>query len=153
MNYCGGSMQIFFFILYLLTIIFILFAEHKESKDALFWAVLATILPFVGFILYLIFSSTLAIKLTSKIRTKRLKPYVNDIKHNQVDFNSLDLTDLSQEDREVIHFNYVYNNSFLASYDSYMIFTDGKSHYEKLFKDISEAKDSIYVLFYTIHHD
>ena len=52
-----------------------------------------------------------------------------------------------------MHFNAVYNGSEVTHYRDASLFTSGKSHYERLFKDIRSAKKCIYVEFYTIHHD
>lgn len=41
----------------------------------------------------------------------------------------------------------------MTCYDTYRLFINGESHYRALFQDIKQAKECIYVLFYTIHHD
>ena len=52
-----------------------------------------------------------------------------------------------------MQFNSNYNNSPVTCYDTYRLFINGESHYRALFQDIKQAKECIYVLFYTIHHD
>lgn len=52
-----------------------------------------------------------------------------------------------------MRFNATYNNSKITCYDSAELFTTGESHYRALFQDIREAKECIYIEFYTIQHD
>ena len=60
---------------------------------------------------------------------------------------------LSAEDEQVMHFNFIYNQSEITCYDNAVVFTGGKQHYTQLFADIASAKETIYIEFYTIHHD
>ena len=41
----------------------------------------------------------------------------------------------------------------LTSCDDVQIYTNGEGHYRQLFADIQNAKECIYIEFYTIHHD
>lgn len=139
------------FITYILMILGVIFIERKKPTEALLWVTVLICLPYLGALLYLIFGSTFAIKLTSKVRKMRLDksmhllPAVRKV-HIQSDT-------LTETDQRVVHFNSVYNQSRLTSYDTSEIFTCGKDHYAALFRDIKSAKECIYVEFYTIHHD
>ena len=137
-------------VIYILTIIAIIFIERKRPTEALFWVLVVTLIPYVGLVLYLIFGDTLAIKITTYFRKKRLRRDVPLIIKEDETLNNITLSD---EDKEVINFNYKYNKSKLTSYDDYQFFTNGKSHYEQLYNDIDNARDCIYVEFYTIHND
>ena len=66
---------------------------------------------------------------------------------------SLDESQLSESDIQVIQFNTVYNASELTSYEKADFYIDGKSHYTQLFQDLENAKQCIFIEFYTIHHD
>ena len=137
--------------LYLIFILIVIFLERKRPTEALLWVLILICLPYVGIVLYLIFGSTMAIKLTSHFRHKRLSKCKND----RINKPTNDVIDFpaSEEDMQVAYFNYRYNNARLTSYNSYDFYLDGKSHYEKLFEDINNATECIYVEFYTIHHD
>lgn len=52
-----------------------------------------------------------------------------------------------------MRFNATYNDAPVTCYDDYRLFTSGEAHYRGLFQDIKEAKENIYVLFYTIQND
>ena len=125
--------------------------ERKRPTEALFWVVVTICIPYVGLVLYLVFGSTLPIKMTAKIRAKRLKK--SNLKFDNVELNSYDDIKVSEEDKEVLKFNYTYSKSKLTSFDNLEFFTDGRSHYNKLFEDIKNAKECIYIEFYTIHND
>lgn len=138
------------FAIYIASIIAVIFLERKKPVEALLWVVIMVLLPYVGTILYLIFGSTLSIRLTAYIRGKRLGD--GKIFHQEENIK-MNKDEISAEDIQVMKFNYVYNGSTVTCYDDAEIFTDGESHYRKLFEDIKQAQDCIYVEFYTIHND
>lgn len=60
-------------IIYISLILMVVFVERKHPTEALLWVVIMICLPYLGTILYLIFGSTVAIKLTAFIRRKKLQ--------------------------------------------------------------------------------
>lgn len=139
--------------IYIITILAIIFLEKKRPTETILWVTIVVCIPYVGIILYLIFGSTLAIKLTSYVRKKRLKEYYpNTIKNTDINKQINELP-ISNEKKEVMKFNNIYNNSDLRAYDKIDVYTNGMDHYKQLFEDIKNAKECIYVEFYTIHHD
>ena len=138
-------------IIYIVTILAIIFVERKSPTEAMLWVLVVVCLPYVGLILYLVFGSTAAIKITAAVRGRRLDKRLDVIP--LVHKTPVSDETVSDEDREVIRFNSVYNKSELTSYQSIDLLPDGESHYRKLFADIQEARECIYIEFYTIHHD
>ena len=136
---------------YILTILCVVFLERKSPTEALLWVLVLICLPYVGMILYLVFGSTMGIKITAYVRKKRLK--LHHLCPDQKAVLNLDGKPLSEEDRQVIRFNTAYNNSRLTCYRDIRIFTTGKDHYHQLFADIAATKTCIYIEFYTIHSD
>ena len=57
---------------YIASILAVLFFERKNPPEALLWVLVRVCLPYVGLLLYLVFGSTVAIKLTARNRRKRL---------------------------------------------------------------------------------
>ncbi len=143
-------LKVILLIIYIATILAVIFAERKNPTEALFWVIVMICIPYLGVILYLVFGSTTAIKLTSVLRRKKLSKRLPSAKAQQ---DMLSGQHFSEEDLQVMQFNANYNNSPVTCYDDYRLFITGEAHYRALFKDIKEAKESIYVLFYTIHHD
>ena len=136
--------------IYVATILGVVFVERKNPTEALLWVLIVTCIPYLGLVLYLVFGSTLSIKLTAAFRRKRLAKRMPTAKAAP-DF--LAGQQISDQDRQVIQFNHTYNNSPVTCYDDYQLLTSGEAHYRALFSDIKQAKECIYVLFLTIHHD
>lgn len=143
-------LKIILLIIYIATILAVIFIERKKPTEAMLWVLVMVCIPYLGVLLYLVFGSTTAIKLTSVVRRKRLSKRLPAANAPQ---DLLTGQNFSDEDLQVMQFNANYNNSPVTCYDDYKLFINGESHYRALFADIKEAKESIYVLFYTIHHD
>ena len=137
------------FCIYIMLILVVIFVERKRPTEALLWVVIMICLPYVGSLLYLIFGSTLAIKLTAAFRRKKL----NRQAHVLHEIKTLDIDVLSDVDLEVMRFNELYNQSPLTCLDSACFYIDGRSHYTQLFEDLNKAQKNIFIEFYTIHHD
>lgn len=143
-------LKIILLILYIATILVVIFWERKNSTEAMLWVLVMVCIPYAGMLLYLIFGSTTAIKLTSVFRRKRLSRRLPAAEKPR---DLLTGQKFSEEDLQVMQFNANYNNSPVTCYDDHQVFITGEAHYRALFQDIKEAKENIYVLFYTIHHD
>ena len=137
-------------LIYVSTILAVIFLERKNPTEALLWVLVMVCMPFFGVLLYLIFGSTTAIKLTAALRRKRMSQRLPAARAPE---DLLAGQQFSEEDLQVIQFNSTYNNSPVTCYDDYRLYTSGEAHYQALFQDIKAAKENIYVLFYTIHHD
>lgn len=66
-------LKIILLLLYIATILAVVFVEQKKPANALLWVLVVVCMPYVGVLLYLIFGSTAAIRLTSVLRRKRLQ--------------------------------------------------------------------------------
>ena len=137
-------------ILYISLILAVIFLERKTPVEALLWVLVLVCLPYVGVVLYLVFGSTMAIKLTTYVRKRRLQKLQPASAPPTADLTGMPLSD---EDQPVVHFHAAYNDSELTSYTDAQLFITGESHYRQLFADIRAAKRCIHVEFYTIHHD
>lgn len=145
-------LQLILFFIYIVMILTVIFVERKRPTEALLWVVIMICIPYLGTVLYLIFGSTVAIKLTSVIRSKKLKDQPYHVEQLPK-ASYLDENKLSESDLQVVRFNAVYNMSRLTCYENAEFLTDGKSHYTRLFQDLADARKCIFVEFYTIHHD
>lgn len=143
-------LKIILLILYIATILAVIFWERKNPTEAMLWVLVMVCIPYAGMLLYLIFGSTTAIKLTSVFRRKRLSRRLPAAEKPR---DLLTGQKFSEENLQVMQFNANYNNSPVTCYDDHQVFITGEAHYRALFQDIKEAKENIYVLFYTIHHD
>ncbi|MCC8073762.1 MAG: PLDc N-terminal domain-containing protein [Clostridiales bacterium] len=141
-------------VIYIFLPISVIFIEQKNPSEAVAWVIVLLLLPFVGAFIYMIFGSTLTIKITYNVRTKLLKKrYLNSVNSNNLVSGNLQDCKFSNEQNQVAKFNKNYNNSVLTFYDEKEIFTTGKEHYESLFNDLENAKESIHIQYYTVHND
>ena len=142
--------QVILLLIYIATILGVLFVERKRPTEALLWVLVVVCLPYLGLILYLIFGSTAAIKLTSLVRRSRIRRRLPAAAEPQ---QMTDSAQVSDTDLQIMRFNTTYNESPVTCYTDYRFLTSGEAHYRALFQDIKEARECIYVLFLTIHHD
>lgn len=136
--------------IYISLFLLVIFVEKRNPSEALLWILVLICFPYFGIILYLIFGSTFSIKLTAYHRNKKLASKKG---HQENPLTNISLDNLNETDKNVASFNAKYNNSTLTCYEDIKFLTSGKEHYQALFKDIKEAKECIYIEFYTIHND
>lgn len=72
--------KIILLIIYLALILGVVFLENKNPAEAILWVFVLICLPYLGAILYLVFGSTLNMKITRAIRKKKLMKlgYINN---------------------------------------------------------------------------
>lgn len=147
-------MRIVLLAIYLLLVISVIFLEHKKPVEAVMWVVILICLPYAGAVLYLVFGNTVSIRLTGWLRRTRCGRRFRQKALRLIDSPEPELpAGLSMNDEAVVRFNTTYNASPLTSYETSEFLTSGASHYVRLFEDIAAAKQSVYLEFYTIHHD
>lgn len=147
-------LKVILLFLYIVTILAVIFVERKNPTEAMLWVIVMVCIPYLGMLLYLVFGSTTAIKLTSFVRRRRLSKRIPASKASMdLLSDNFSCSLFSDADLQVMQFNVNYNNSTVTCYDDYELFISGETHYRALFRDIKEAKENIYVLFYTIHND
>lgn len=129
------------------------FIEHKKPVEALFWVMLITLLPVIGVVIYSIFGSTFRIKLHYFLRSRNLYQELQDA--FSYSFTELEActSELTETQRENIIFHKTYNNGEIAAYNQAEIITNATQKYEKLFSDLEQARQSLYVVYYAIHGD
>ena len=143
-------LKVILLIIYIALIISVLFMERKKPTEAILWVLVLILIPYAGVLLYIIFGSTMSIKITSFFRRKRLKEKEHLLMPSD---SAVADSGLSKEDLQVIRFNNVYNKCDLTSYNDISVYTCGVKHYEQLFEDIENAKNCIFIEYYTIHND
>ena len=60
----------------ILIILFTIFIEDKYLKENLFWILVLIFFPIIGFILFLVFGSSIGFKLKYHIRNKKIIKYL-----------------------------------------------------------------------------
>lgn len=145
------------FVLNILVILSILFLERKHPAEAALWTFVLILLPLVGIVLYLVLGSTMQIKITYWVRSKRLTDWHRQKVMEQLDqVNSIPLSqvpDQLQQAADLMYFNLTYCHALITEHNQIEQITSGKEKYDRLFQDIANAKSSIHIEYYGLHND
>lgn len=134
-------------IINLVLIMFMIFVEHKRLHRLAIWLLVLSLLPILGFIIYLLLGvgvikkkqKYLMITNTSRINKLNLKTNVCLINNN--------------ENKRIITFNAVNSNSLYLSNKNIDIFTNAQLLLYSIKQDFLKAKKSIYLLSYIFCDD
>lgn len=136
-----------------ITVFSIVFLEQKKPLDGLAWVLVVTLLPGLGMLLYLVFGSTIRIKIMYHIRQRDLTHDLDIIMQKADTVGECQLNSLDEVQQTNASFNHRYNHCQTVVYNSVDIITRGKEKYDRLFRDIKEARNSINILYYGFHND
>ena len=139
------------YIINLIAIFSLIFLEHKSPEETLIWIFVLILFPIVGILLYLSLCSTINIKNTYLKHDKVITSFYNDYLNNL----NIDLPSRYSSDtyKSMIDFNSNYSKSILTTHNKITQILSGKEKYERLFKDIENAKKSINIQYFSIQND
>ncbi|MDE5849828.1 MAG: cardiolipin synthase [Muribaculaceae bacterium] len=123
-------------------------SENKNPIRALSWTLALLFLPIVGVVFYLFFGRSLKGKamINRKVRRKLLE-------RSRPKQHSFERSRLSADQVRMIRLAQNLCHAPLDSNNSVEIFTDGRSKFDSLKKDIHEAKDFIFIQYYIYSDD
>lgn len=137
---------------FLLSLVMI-FLEKRKPENIIAWLTAMTLLPIIGFILYVIFGSGLSVRTRRMIKKKSISE--RDIIRNIEGIQTLDETRLDGillSDRELATLCYSYGSYPLPGNDI-KVFTNGKDKLDMLKQDLLNAKNSINIEYYIFADD
>lgn len=151
-------MQVLLNVVSLLNIFFILivvFFDKKKPESTLAWVLILFFVPYVGIILYIIFGEFFRFNIRKKERDKLLNDeQLHNIINRQIKYIE---NDKKLRNRykwaDLILMNSKNARSIVAFDNNIEIFNKASDKYDRLFKDISEAKESINISYYIIRKD
>lgn len=134
----------------------LIFLERKDPAATWAWLMVLTLIPFVGFILYLLLGQNLKKQKIFDTKTeddkilyrqslKQIKELETCKEDNSCKFDSLYQDSIQMH---LLSSHAVYTNNNHVD-----IFTDGKDKFNQLLKDINGAKNHIHLLYYIIKND
>lgn len=135
-----------------LIMVSMIFVERRRLTSVISWLTVVSLLPGLGFLIYIIFGSGLSIRvrrLISKYKLyesgydKQLRDYLNS---EQADKDSL------KDDEEIIKFC-LNSGSVLCPKNEVKIFTNGEDKLKALLSDIENAKETINIEYYIFADD
>ncbi|MDE6553656.1 MAG: cardiolipin synthase [Muribaculaceae bacterium] len=123
-------------------------SENKNPIRALSWTLALLFLPIVGVVFYLFFGRSLKGKamINRKVRRKLLE-------RSRPKQHSFERSRLSADQVRMIRLAQNLCHAPLDSNNSVEIFTDGRSKFDSLKKDIHQAKDFIFIQYYIYSDD
>lgn len=140
----------------ILLALLVIFWERRDAGASWAWLLVLFFLPVVGFCLYLLFGKSLR-KHRLFEWEDREKIGIEPILKRQLEqlaFNEFDFRNKSTYDnQDLIYMHLRGNESVLTENNHVDIFTDGKQKFDRLFKDIEEARDHIHIQYYIIKKD
>lgn len=134
----------------------LIFLERKDPAATWAWLMVLTLLPFFGFLLYLLFGQNLKKQKIFDTKTEDDKMLyrksLEQIKELE-DCKELDLCRYDSYYQESIQMHLHSSHSVYTENNYVDILTDGKAKFKKLIEDIESAKDHIHILYYIIKND
>lgn len=137
-------------IINIILIIFLIFFERRNPTTTWAWILILTVLPIVGFLIYLLFGQDLSYrKMFSKkiIDDEKKNAYINKITKNYIyDSNSL-------ENKDIIKMNFRNAKSLYTQMNDVKLYFDGKDKFNDLFEEIRNAEKFIHMEYYIVQSD
>jgi len=147
-------------VIIVINIIFIItaiFFERKKPVQALSWVLTLSLLPIVGFILYLLFGRTFRFK--SKkflLKCDKDKQYCQRL-YKTLDYACYDESEFKEpyniDVKQIIKLNINTSQSPFTNDNRVIIFTSAEDKYRELLQDIDAAKSSIHISYFIIQND
>ncbi len=126
-------------------IITAVFFERKKPVQALSWVITLSLLPVIGFILYLLLGRKSYKQYSHKVFKYSNKiPYGLDIKVPE--YSGENMKQLMRLNASTCRSAYTDNNAV-------EIYTSAQDKYRQLFKDLQEARESIHLLYFILQND
>lgn len=158
MSHIVTGFVLVFFIINFLFIIFVLFFERKESSRRFAWVLMLTFLPFVGMILYIVFSGHFFTKTKKMAMAKKhIEILIEPMLQDQLNFFKKPTTKLPNtvitQFENLVELNIKNARSPVTFTDSVKVYTTGKAKFTDLIEDLENAKESIYMQYFIIRYD
>jgi len=152
-------LTIFLSVLFILNFIFaiiILFLERRDASATWAWLLVLTFIPFLGFILYLIFGQNLTRK--KLFQWEDMKKIGNEhIIKEQIkllDEDRFQFEDSSTKKyKDLIYLQLVNNDAIFTQNNDMDIYIDGRDKFSALFQDLQTAQDHIHLQYYIFRDD
>lgn len=134
-------------IINLILIMFMIFVEHKRLHRLAIWLLVLSLLPILGFIIYILLGIGV-IKKKQKYLT-----IANNLRINKLNLKSNIKLINNNKNKKIITFNAINSNSLYLSNKNIDIFTNAQLLLKSIKQDFLRAKKSIYLLSYIFCDD
>ncbi|WP_426451559.1 cardiolipin synthase [Paenibacillus sp. S-38] len=144
------------FVLNVVSAVFVIFRERRDVGATWAWLLVLLFIPLLGFVLYLLFGQNL--RRDRLFQWEDLKELGIDrivgeqlaqMNTQQFEFRS----PAARANRDLIYMHLINNQALLTEDNRVDLFTDGGEKFERLFRDIEEAREYIHLQYYIIQND
>lgn len=166
MNDFFSYVLLFMNLLNIIFAIIVIFYERKNTGYTLAWLMVLALLPYVGFILYLVFgldarSHTFFNEkykqddIIYKEFIKLPESGVQNTESSMIPYEPTTfLTSTPREAiRDLLYLNCMAGYGTLTKYNEIELFNDGNKKFDSLIKDIEKAEDFIHIQYYIVRND
>lgn len=138
-------------ILNIIFIILLIFFERKDPTVTWAWLLILTLIPLLGFILYLFFG------LTPKKRKLFQRKQKADILNNKVQYSNFYLDEqkpfFNHLEQSIMRIGFKNELPAEMGYNQLKIYSNGQDKFDDLFQDLKNAKKFIHANYYIINDD
>ena len=134
----------------------LIFIDDKSSTATMAWIMVLFMLPVVGLVFYLIFSQNIARRQIFKMSEQEerdLDTVLGQQKQAVRDTLSKDVNDPLYKWKDLVTLNLDYADSLLTYNDSVELIFDGNEMFDRLCRDIEEARYTIKICYFIIKDD
>lgn len=136
--------------------IWTVFRSHRDIASTWAWLLVLSVFPVVGFILYMFIGRQLSSDEIFSIQDEQRKirdKYLAK-QHKLLQEHELLPTGIrNQRDRKLIDLFLSTNDSVVTFNNKVKIFTDGHDKFDSLINDINQARDHVFIEYYTFYAD
>ncbi|MDR2464939.1 MAG: cardiolipin synthase [Streptococcaceae bacterium] len=145
-----------FIIIQFFLAVFIIFRERKQTSATWSWIFVLTVIPVVGFFLYLLLGRGLSNTRLFDLKLQKEIASVETLRLEQEEFEKggkIKGNTGTVNPSRLIHLLTTEQNVIYANEATLTLFTDGQSKFERLIEDIEEASDHIHFQYYIFRMD
>ncbi len=139
-------------LLNIIFIILLIFFERRDPTATWGWLLVLTLIPILGFILYLFIGMT-----PKKRKLFRRKQYSDQQKNMSEERKTELLQEVEEQfeqlEKSIIRLGFEAKTTALVGYNDLKIYTHGREKFEDLFNDLKEAEKFIHANYYIIQDD
>ena len=126
----------------------IVFLEYQTTTSSWAWILVLFLIPYLGFILYLIFGRPIDREKIFPCSDEEKIRYQQNLLKRTVPYEITKNEQVIYKHRNLIELNFETDKSFLSKKNKIQIITDGKEKFRLLFEDIKNAKNYTYSILY-----
>ncbi|MBQ9931315.1 MAG: cardiolipin synthase [Firmicutes bacterium] len=152
----GISYVTVFYLISVAIAVVVVFGERKDPSRSLAWLMILFLIPYLGIILYLLFSQNMTRKKIFSLTKHEDMIIGSELRHQMIQVKNDEFPFARPEMKkwkDMILLHQSYARALFSQDNKIEIYTNGQAKFENLFKAIEEAKETIHVMYFIIKND